>query len=106
MSDDCQIKNRIDAHYFNFFVYKKINSNIYTILELTCIGECMPGLKGQRWSKEKREQKEQISARLPRDIKMRVEKLAEIHKRTESQVIALCIEYALNEYDRGKQVLA
>jgi len=65
----------------------------------------MAGLKGQRWTKEKREQKEQISARLSKSTKVRVEKLAETHKRTESQVIALCIEYALNEYDRGKQVL-
>jgi hypothetical protein len=105
MSDDCQIKNRIDIHYFNFLVYKKINAAITTLLALKYRGERMSGLKGQKWSKEKKEQKEQISARLPKKIKMRVERLAETHKRTESQVIALCIEYALNEYDRGKQVL-
>jgi len=104
MSDDCQIKNCHTSHYFNFFVYKKINTAIATLLALNR-GDCMSGLKGQKWAKEKKEQKEQISARLPKKIKMRVEKLAETHKRTESQVIALCIEYALNEYDRGKQVL-
>jgi len=65
----------------------------------------MSGLKGQRWSKEKREEKKPISARLPEDVKMRIVELAKAHKRTESQVISLCIEYALKEYDEGKQVL-
>jgi len=65
----------------------------------------MSGLKGQKWSKEKKEEKKPISARLPRDVKKRITELAKNHKRTESQVISLCIEYALNEYDKGKSVL-
>jgi len=64
----------------------------------------MSGLKGQRWS-ERKEHKKQISARLPNELKIRIEKLAESHKRTESQIIALCLEFAVREYDKGRQVL-